>query len=105
MPLYILFYYITVNSLFFLRNPSCDEDRCANQHAYTTMYRQREEGLDACRMLSKTQLPSHIVRKGISTMMDIVQKHWYHAEGKQRPDLWPNVTHAFTQCTLKSRGL
>ncbi|KAJ9313963.1 transcriptional regulator family: Fungal Specific TF [Paecilomyces variotii] len=46
--------------------------------------RRREEVLDACRMLSKAQQSSSVVREGISAMMDILRKHWYHDKDKSR---------------------
>lgn len=46
--------------------------------------RRREEVLDACRMLSKAQQSSSVVREGISAMMEILRKHWYHDKEKSR---------------------
>ncbi|RJE22316.1 hypothetical protein PHISCL_05360 [Aspergillus sclerotialis] len=46
--------------------------------------RRREEVLDACRMLSKAQQSSYVVREGISAMMETLQKHWHHNREKSR---------------------
>ncbi|KAL4942556.1 hypothetical protein BDV06DRAFT_161921 [Aspergillus oleicola] len=46
--------------------------------------RRREEVLDACRMLSKAQQSSSVVREGISAMMEILQKHWNLNHDKER---------------------
>ena len=43
--------------------------------------KRKEEVLDACRMLSKAQQSSSVVREGIDAMMGVLQKHW--KSGKQ----------------------
>ncbi|RAL06183.1 C6 zinc finger domain protein [Aspergillus ibericus CBS 121593] len=43
--------------------------------------KRKEEVLDACRMLSKAQESSSLVREGINAMMSVLQKHW--KSGKQ----------------------
>lgn len=44
--------------------------------------RRREEVLDACRMLSKAQQSSPVVREGISGMMEILRKHWHYDKSR-----------------------
>ncbi|GKZ24036.1 hypothetical protein AbraIFM66951_010534 [Aspergillus brasiliensis] len=46
--------------------------------------KRKEEVLDACRMLSKAQESSALVREGINAMMGVLQKHW--RTGKQTLD-------------------
>ncbi|PWY96644.1 C6 zinc finger domain protein [Aspergillus sclerotioniger CBS 115572] len=41
--------------------------------------KRKEEVLDACRMLSKAQESSSLVREGINGMMSVLQKHWKHS--------------------------
>ncbi|OOF94565.1 hypothetical protein ASPCADRAFT_516024 [Aspergillus carbonarius ITEM 5010] len=46
--------------------------------------KRKEEVLDACRMLSKAQESSSLVREGINGMMSVLQKHWKHSLAPQR---------------------
>ncbi|KAL4737939.1 hypothetical protein BDV11DRAFT_216323 [Aspergillus similis] len=46
--------------------------------------RRREEVLDACRMLSKAQQSSSVVREGIGAMMEILQKYWHQHHDKEK---------------------
>ncbi|KAL1856151.1 hypothetical protein Plec18167_000226 [Paecilomyces lecythidis] len=47
--------------------------------------KRREEVLDACRMLSKAQQASTLVREGINAMMSILQKYWRPAKHNAGP--------------------
>ncbi|KAJ5949978.1 hypothetical protein N7454_001562 [Penicillium verhagenii] len=49
--------------------------------------KQKEEVLDACRMLSRAQQASCIAREGINAMMGVLQKYW---KQQKRPGSGPN---------------
>ncbi|KAJ9213294.1 transcriptional regulator family: Fungal Specific TF [Paecilomyces variotii] len=63
--------------------------------------KRREEVLDACRMLSKAQQASTLVREGINAMMSILQKYWRPARSNPGP-VDPTTCTATTAFTSNS---
>ncbi|KAI2899438.1 transcriptional regulator family: Fungal Specific TF [Aspergillus niger] len=49
--------------------------------------KRKEEVLDACRMLSKAQESSALVREGINAMMGVLQKHWRTGKQAENPTI------------------
>ncbi|PYI01936.1 hypothetical protein BO78DRAFT_239093 [Aspergillus sclerotiicarbonarius CBS 121057] len=47
--------------------------------------KRKEEVLEACRMLSKAQESSSLVREGINAMMSVLQKHWKNGKHSFAP--------------------
>lgn len=63
--------------------------------------KRREEVLDACRMLSKAQQASTLVREGINAMMSILQKYWRPAKHNAGP-IDPSTSSAMASFTSNS---
>lgn len=55
--------------------------------------KRKEEVLDACRMLSKAQESSALVREGINAMMGVLQKHWRTGKLQRSDENPPVVPH------------
>ncbi|PYH29077.1 C6 zinc finger domain protein [Aspergillus neoniger CBS 115656] len=55
--------------------------------------KRKEEVLEACRMLSKAQESSALVREGINAMMGVLQKHWRTGKLQRSDEMPPVVPH------------